>query len=97
MTVMILETVPPSLRGNLGKWLVEVKSGCFVGKVNALVRQSLWERCLQHAKGGAVIQIWGVHNEQGFEMRCANLKGREMADFDGITLMRILRPDRTDT
>jgi CRISPR-associated protein Cas2 len=93
---MILETVPPSLRGNLGKWLLEIKSGCFVGKVNALVRERLWERCLQHSRGGAVIQIWSAPNEQGFEIRCDNLKGRELADYDGINLIRILRTENND-
>lgn len=90
MTVILLEKVSPALRGNLGKWMVELKSGCFVGKTNALLRDLLWERCLRNSGEGSVIQAWYCPGEQGFQFRCHNLNGREMVDYDGIYLMRIL-------
>jgi len=45
MVVMILEKVPQSLRGELTRWLVEVKTGVYVGHVNGLVRELLWKKC----------------------------------------------------
>ena len=39
MLVMILEKVPPSLRGELSRWTIEPKTGIFVGKVSAMVRE----------------------------------------------------------
>ncbi|MBK9290298.1 MAG: type I-E CRISPR-associated endoribonuclease Cas2 [Bacteroidetes bacterium] len=93
MTVIILESVNPSLKGNLSKWMIEVKPGCFIGKTNALIREHLWERCVKFAGMGSVIQIWHSPSEQGFELRCHNLRGREIVDFDGITLVRMLCAD----
>ncbi len=43
MIVLILEKVPTSLRGELTRWLLELKAGVFVGKVSAMVRDRLWE------------------------------------------------------
>ena len=44
LLVMMLEKVKPSMRGELSRWLVEVKSGVYVGNVSALVRDRLWEK-----------------------------------------------------
>jgi len=88
MMVMILETVPTSLRGELTRWLVEPYPGVFVGKVSALVRDLLWEKCCQKAKAGGVIQIWSTNREQGFQMRMFGTTRREVVDFDGLQLIR---------
>ena len=49
MLVMILEAVPPSLRGELSRWLTPVCVGVYVGKVSTLVRDKLWERAVAKA------------------------------------------------
>ena len=41
---MILEKVPPSLRGELTRWFLEPKAGVFVGHVGAMVRDRLWQK-----------------------------------------------------
>ncbi len=41
MVVIILEKVPAGLRGELTRWLLELKAGVFVGKVSAMVRERL--------------------------------------------------------
>ena len=38
MIVIALERVPVGLRGELSRWLLELRPGVFVGKVSALVR-----------------------------------------------------------
>ena len=40
--IMIPERVPQSLRGELTRWLLELKAGVFVGRVSAMVRERLW-------------------------------------------------------
>jgi len=47
MLVMILETVPVGLRGELTRWLIEPHPGVFVGHVSGLVRDRLWLKCCQ--------------------------------------------------
>ncbi len=87
MLVMILESVPRSLRGELSRWMIQPRTGVYVGKVSSLVRDRLWEKCLDSVKEGSVIQIWSADNEQGFEIRAHGLSGKEVIDMEGITLI----------
>ena len=89
MVVMILEKVPTSLRGELTRWLVEPHTGVFVGHVNAMVRDRLWEKCCEAKRAGGVVQIWSTNTEQRFEMRMAGETKRAVVDFDGIQLIRV--------
>ena len=88
MLVLILESVPVSLRGELTRWLLELKTGVFVGQVSALVRDKLWEMACERSRGGAAILVHGAATEQGFTMRTWGLPGKEVVDFDGLFLLR---------
>ena len=88
MVVMILEKVPVSLRGELTRWLLEPHSGVFVGHVNALVRDKLWEKCCDSKRAGSVIQAWSTNNEQRFEIRMCGTTKRDVVEFDGLKLIR---------
>ena len=88
MVVMVLETVPTSLRGELTRWLLEPHPGIFVGHVSALVRDLLWEKCCQRSKEGGVIQAWSTNTEQRFKMRAFGTTRREVVDFEGLQLIR---------
>ncbi len=90
MVVMILEKVPVSLRGELTRWLVEPHSCVFVGHVNAMVRDKLWEKCCQAKRTGGVFQAWSTNNEQRFKMRTAGETRRNVVNFDGLELIRVL-------
>ena len=57
VNVIILEKVPKSLRGELSKWLIEPKAGVFVGKTSALVKDKLWEKCVNKSKKGAEFPV----------------------------------------
>ena len=89
MVVMILETVPLRLRGELTRWLIEPHAGVFVGHVSAMVRDRLWQRCCKGAKEGGVLQIWSTNNEQRFQMRAYGTTRREIVDFEGLQLVRL--------
>ncbi|HLT47877.1 MAG TPA: type I-E CRISPR-associated endoribonuclease Cas2e [Rubricoccaceae bacterium] len=89
MTLFILERVPPGLRGELGRWMVEVQAGVFVGRVTALVREHLWARCVAGCEGGTVQVIWRVPGPQGFDVRTHNAKGRYAEQVDGVWLVRL--------
>ncbi|MDB5033321.1 MAG: cas1 [Chlorobi bacterium] len=91
MTVMILERVTPSLRGELSRWLIEVATGTFVGRVSGLVRDLLWERCTRRADDGTVLQIWRTNSEQGFDMRSHNPRERVPVEMEGIWLVQTMR------
>jgi CRISPR-associated protein Cas2 len=89
MIVMILEKVPAGVRGELSRWLLEVKTGIFVGHVSARVRDKLWEKCQKARRVGGVTQIWSTNTEQHFEMRMSGDTSREIVDFEGLQLVRI--------
>jgi CRISPR-associated protein Cas2 len=88
MVVMILEKVPTSLRGELTRWLIEPRPGVFVGHVSALVRDKLWEKCVQKMGEGGLIQIWSTNTEQRFEVRSWGQTDREMVNMEGLWLVR---------
>ena len=89
MVVMILEKVPTSLRGELSRWLVEPHTGVFVGHVNAIVRDRLWDKCCKAKRTGGVVQIWSTNTEQRFQMRMDGATKRTVVDFDGLQLIRV--------
>lgn len=86
MVVLVLERVSPSCRGDISRWLVEVKAGVFVGKVNALIRDSLWSRVISQSQRGAVVMIWKTNNEQGFAIRSHQVDNYVPLNIDGIWL-----------
>ena len=89
MVVMVLEKVPVSLRGELTRWLLEVKNGVFVGHLSARVRDKLWQKCCKAKRVGGVTQIWSTNTEQRFKMRMCGDTQREIVDFEGLQLIRI--------
>ncbi len=90
MIVMILENVSTSLRGELTRWLLEPHSGVFVGHVNALVRERLWEKCCKASgTSGGVVQIWSTNTEQHFAMRLHGVTQRNIIELEGLQLVQI--------
>ncbi|HZQ34392.1 MAG TPA: type I-E CRISPR-associated endoribonuclease Cas2e [Dehalococcoidia bacterium] len=88
MVVLILERVPVSLRGELTRWLLEVRAGVFVGDVSALVREKLWELVEEKAREGAAVLVHNADSEQSFAMRLHGEASRDIAEFDGLYLVR---------
>ena len=86
MVVLILERVSPSLRGELTRWLIQPKTGVFVGHISSRVRDLLWQRVDQGLKGGAALLIHTSDTEQGFAIRTAGKTRRLIEDFDGLLL-----------
>ena len=89
MVVMVLEKVPVGLRGQLTRWLLELKAGVFVGKVSATVRDALWAKVCQEAKGGGCILTYNTDNEQGFALKLYGNTTRLVEDFEGLALLRV--------
>lgn len=78
---------PPALRGDLSKWLCEVNTGVYVGKLSARVREELWERICDNIKSGQATMVFSANNEQGFSFLTHNTTWKPV-DYEGITLMQ---------
>jgi CRISPR-associated protein Cas2 len=89
MVVLILERVPPGLRGEMTRWFLEPKAGVFVGRVSAMVRDKLWEKACEQARGGGCVMVYSSNNEQGFQIRSWGETARSVEDFEGLFLVRI--------
>ena len=44
MTIIVVTSCPPKLRGDLSKWFFEINCGVYVGNVSARVRAEIWDR-----------------------------------------------------
>lgn len=88
MTVIIVERVGLSLRGELSKWMLQVGTGVFVGKLSGPVRDRIWRRACSRSGGGSVVMIQGTDGEQGYTVRFWGVPRSVAEDFDGLTLIR---------
>lgn len=88
MVVFILENVRPSLRGELSRWLFEVKAGVFTGKISALVREELWHLIGEQLGKGSAVMIYPASNEQGFSAKMLGTPSRRLVDIEGLLLVR---------
>jgi CRISPR-associated protein Cas2 len=89
MVVLILEKVPIGLRGELSRWMLEPKSGIFVGSVSGMVRDRLWEKACHDLKDGGCVMVHDSNTEQGFVIRSSGKSSRLLEDFEGLFLVRI--------
>ncbi len=89
MIVMLLEKVPLRLRGELSRWLIEPRAGVFVGHINAMVRERLWEKCCKARGTGGVVQLWSTNNEQHFLMRMSGDTTRRIVEVEGLQLIQV--------
>lgn len=89
MVLVVLERAPDSLRGELSRWLMELRPGVFLGTVSALVRDELWEICRKRTvrKGGCML-IHSAQTEQGFAVRTHGALTRTPVEHEGIWLLR---------
>jgi len=94
MLVMILEKSPASLKGALSRWLIEPRSGVFLGNPSARVREEIWKMAISKCREGAVLQIWSSPCPQGYRYRVHGSPSRELVDFEGISLVRV--PQKED-
>jgi CRISPR-associated protein Cas2 len=89
MVVLILERVPPGLRGELTRWMIEPQAGVFVGRVSGMVRERLWEKVCTEARDGGCVIIHSTDNEQGYQVRTWGRTARSIVDFEGLSLVRM--------
>lgn len=90
MLVIVVENVPPRLRGRLGLWLVEVRAGVYVGKVSRRVREMIWGNLIQGIEKGNAVMAWSSNSESGFDFSTLGSNRRIPVELDGIKLVSFL-------
>lgn len=90
MLAIVVENVPPRLRGRLALWLLEVRAGVYVGKVSRRVREMLWETVEQGLGEGNAVMAWSTNNESGFDFMTLGANRRIPVELDGVKLVSFL-------
>lgn len=93
MTVIILERARPSLRGQLTRWMLEVRAGVFVGTLSSRVRDKLWALIRARNPEGGSLLLYRTPNEQGFAVESHGDTSRQILEIEGLLLVR--RPFET--
>lgn len=88
MTLITMENVPESLRGECTRFLIEIKAGVFLGTISAAVRSLLWKKVKENAQSGAAILAYSYPNEQGFVLEMHGDPRRKIVDIDGLDLIQ---------
>ena len=91
MVVLILEAVTPSLRGEITRWMIQPKTGVFVGRLSARVRDLLWARVQKNKTTGAATMLYSDNTEQGFSIRTCGPTSKIIEDFEGLFLPKTPR------
>ena len=78
--------VPDHLRGYMGRFLQQVGTGLYIGKLSDKTANRLCERLVEAAGTGAVVMICSDHGDTGFAIRTHQVTGSVLVDFDGAQL-----------
>lgn len=86
LTVITLKNSPPSLRGDLTKWMQEISTGVYVGNFNTKIREELRDRVVESVGSGEATMTYAYRNEIGYKFETHN-SNKISIDFDGIPLV----------
>jgi CRISPR-associated protein Cas2 len=90
MVVIVVENVPPRLRGRLAIWLLEVRAGVYVGNISRRVREMIWDTVIKGIEDGNAVMAWGTNTESGFDFLTWGANRREPVEIDGLKLVSFL-------
>lgn len=93
MLVIVVEAVPPRLRGRLAVWLLEVRAGVYVGDLSRRVREMLWDTVVKGAEDGNAVMVWSTNTESGFDFVTHGANRRVPVDLDGLRLVSFVPVD----
>lgn len=97
MLVIVVENVPPRLRGRLAIWLLEVRAGVYVGKVSRRIREMIWNTISIGLGSGNALMAWTTNTESGFDFETLGTNRRIPLEMEGIKLVSFLREPVANT
>jgi CRISPR-associated protein Cas2 len=95
MLVIVVENAPPRLRGRLAVWLLEIRTGVYVGTYSRKVREMIWEQVTAGIADGNAVIAWDMNNDAGFEFETCGTNRRIPVDLDGFRLVSFLPAEGT--
>jgi CRISPR-associated protein Cas2 len=92
--VVVVENVPPSLRGRLAVWLLEVRSGVYIGEFSVKVREMIWKQVLIGLGDGNAVMAWNVPTDAGYDFMTAGKNRRVPVEYDGVKLVAFMPEEK---
>ena len=92
MLVIVVENVPPRLRGRLAIWLLEIRAGVYVGNYSTKVRDFIWEQVEKGIGEGNAVLAWRTNTEAGFDFVTLGTNRRIPVELGGVKLVSFLPP-----
>jgi CRISPR-associated protein Cas2 len=96
MLAIVVENVPPKLRGRIGVYLIEVRAGVYVGDTSKRVRDMLWEQVLSYCGDGNAVMVWSTNTESGFDFITTGVNRRMPVEMDGLKLVSFSPDSKPD-
>jgi len=93
MLVIVVENVPPRLRGRLALWLLEVRAGVYVGDYSRRVREMIWDQVDKGVDEGNAVMVWSTNTESGFDFVTLGKNRRIPTEMDGLKLVSFIPCD----
>lgn len=97
MLVIVLENVPPRLRGRLAVWMLEVRAGVYVGDLSARVREMIWSQVALGIGEGNAVMVWKTNTEAGYDFLTMGANRRIPKEMDGVKLVSFLPEKKEGT
>ncbi|PPD35170.1 MAG: type I-E CRISPR-associated endoribonuclease Cas2 [Methylomonas sp.] len=92
MLVIVVENVPPRLRGRLAVWLIEIRAGVYVGDLSIKVRDMIWSQIEEGIEEGNAVMAWSTNTESGFDFVTLGKNRRLPVELDGLKLVSFYPP-----
>ncbi len=90
---VVVENVPPRLRGRLALWMIEIRAGVYIGVVSKRIRDMIWQNVIVGAGDGDGVMAWAAPTESGYDFVTHGKDRREPVDLDGLRLVAFVPRD----
>ena len=87
MLAIVVENIPPRLRGRLAVWLLEIRAGVYVGKYSKRVREKIWNQVTEGLGEGNAVMVWSTNTESGFDFLTLGKNRRIPLELEGVKLV----------
>ncbi len=94
MMVIVLENAPARLRGRLAVWLLEARTGVYVGNYSVKVRDMIWTQVGKGLEDGNAVMIWDAPTESGFDLLTLGKNRRIPVEMDGLKLVSFMPEEK---
>ncbi len=95
MTVITVVNASQRLRGVLSRFLLEIQAGLFVGRIDARMREQLWEKIETWATiRTRAMMVWREPTAQGYAFKTYGSGRHTPVLIDGIWLVTVAPADQ---